>query len=98
MGGLTFFSVTKQRVSEDSEAKKVTVAMCLAIPAKVLEIQGDVAKVDFGQGVAREVNVMLVEAHVGEYVLVHAGYAIEKLDQKAAEESLNTWREILEQM
>jgi hydrogenase expression/formation protein HypC len=71
--------------------------LCLAIPAKVLEVNGDVAKVDFGQGVAREVNVMLVDAKVGEYVLVHAGYAIEKLDQKAAEESLNTWREILEQ-
>jgi hydrogenase expression/formation protein HypC len=70
--------------------------MCLAIPAKVLEIKGDVAKVDFGQGVAREVNVRLVEAQIGEYVLVHAGYAIEKLDQKAAEESLNMWREILE--
>jgi hydrogenase expression/formation protein HypC len=73
------------------------VKLCLAIPAKVLEIKGNVAKVDFGQGVAREVNVMLVDAKVGEYVLVHAGYAIEKLDQKAAEESLNTWREILEQ-
>ncbi|KON29456.1 hypothetical protein AC477_05895 [miscellaneous Crenarchaeota group-1 archaeon SG8-32-1] len=71
--------------------------MCLAIPAKVLELNGNVAKVDFGQGVAREVNIMLVEAKVGDYVLVHAGYAIEKLDQKAAEESLNTWREILEQ-
>ena len=71
--------------------------MCLAIPAKVLEVNGNVAKVDFGQGVAREVNIMLVEAKVGDYVLVHAGYAIEKLDQKAAEESLNTWREILEQ-
>ena len=71
--------------------------LCLAIPAKVLEVNGDVAKVDFGEGVAREVNVMLVDAKVGEYVLVHAGYAIEKLDQKAAEESLNTWREILEQ-
>jgi len=71
--------------------------MCLAIPAKVLEIQGDIAKVDFGQGVAREVNVMLVDARVGEYVLVHAGYAIEKLDQEAAEESLRYWREILEQ-
>ena len=68
--------------------------MCLAIPAKVLEIQGDVAKVDFGQGVAREVNVMLVEAHVGEYVLVHAGYAIQTLDQEAAEESLRYWRTI----
>jgi hydrogenase expression/formation protein HypC len=71
--------------------------LCLAIPAKVLEVHGDVAKVDFGQGVALEVNVMLVDAHVGEYVLVHAGYAIEKLDQKAAEESLKMWREILEQ-
>jgi hydrogenase expression/formation protein HypC len=71
--------------------------LCLAIPAKILEVNGDVAKVDFGQGVAREVNVMLVDAKVGEYVLVHAGYAIEKLDQKAAEESLNTWRQVLEQ-
>lgn len=71
--------------------------MCLAIPAKILEVKGDVAKVDFGEGVAREVNVMLVDAKVGEYVLVHAGYAIEKLDRKAAEESLNMWREILKQ-
>ena len=71
--------------------------MCLAIPAKVLEVNGNIAKVDFGQGVAREVNVMLVDAKVGEYVLVHAGYAIEKLDEKAAQESLNTWRQVLEQ-
>jgi hydrogenase expression/formation protein HypC len=71
--------------------------VCLAIPAKVLEVNGNIAKVDFGQGVAREVNVMLVDAKVGEYVLVHAGYAIEKLDQKAAQESLETWRQVLEQ-
>ncbi|MBT8171962.1 HypC/HybG/HupF family hydrogenase formation chaperone [Candidatus Bathyarchaeota archaeon] len=71
--------------------------MCLAIPAKVLEINENLAKVDFGQGVAREVNIMLVDVKIGEYVLVHAGYAIEKLDQRAAEESLETWREILEQ-
>ena len=71
--------------------------LCLAIPARVLEVKGDIAIVDFGEGVAREVNVMLVEAEVGEYVLVHAGYAIEKLNQKAAEESLKTWQEILEQ-
>ena len=71
--------------------------VCLAIPAKVLEVNGNIAKVDFGQGVAREVNVMLVDAKVGEYVLVHAGYAIEKLDQKAAQESLDTWRQVLEQ-
>jgi hydrogenase expression/formation protein HypC len=71
--------------------------MCLAIPAKVLEVDGDVAKVDFGQGVAREVNVMLVDARVGEYVLVHAGYAIQVVDQEAAEESLKMWRELLAQ-
>ena len=70
--------------------------MCLAIPAKVVEVQGDVAKVDFGQGIVRDVNVMLVEAHVGEYVLVHAGYAIQVIDQEAAEETLRLWREILE--
>ena len=69
--------------------------MCLAIPAKVMEVQGDVAKVDFGQGVARDVNVMLVEAHVGEYVLVHAGYAIQVIDKEAAEETLRLWGEIL---
>jgi hydrogenase expression/formation protein HypC len=71
--------------------------MCLAIPAKVLEVQGDVARVDFGHGVAREVNVMLVETRVGEYVLVHAGYAIQVVDQEAAEESLRLWRELLAQ-
>jgi len=60
-----------------------------------MEVQGDVAKVDFGQGVARDVNVMLVEAHVGEYVLVHAGYAIQVIDQEAAEETLRLWKEIL---
>jgi hydrogenase expression/formation protein HypC len=70
--------------------------MCLAIPAKVVEINGDAAKVDFGAGTIREVNVSLVETHVGEYVIVHAGYAIEVLDQKAAEETLTLWNEILD--
>jgi len=70
--------------------------MCLAIPAEVLEIQGNTAKVDFGEGVLREVNVMLVDAEVGEYVLVHAGYAIQVIDRKAAEETLRMWEEILE--
>ncbi|MFB0501570.1 MAG: HypC/HybG/HupF family hydrogenase formation chaperone [Candidatus Bathyarchaeia archaeon] len=69
--------------------------MCLAIPAKVLEVNGDVAKVDFGQGIVREVNVMLVEVQVGEYVLVHAGYAIQMIDKEAAEETLRLWDEIL---
>ena len=69
--------------------------MCLAIPAKVIEIHGDTAKVDFGAGTMRDVNVSLVEPKVGEYVIVHAGYAIEVLDQKEAEETLSLWNEIL---
>jgi len=69
--------------------------MCLAIPARILEKRGELAKVDFGGGVTREVNVSLVEAEVGEYVIVHAGFAIEVLDQKSAEETLQLWSELL---
>ncbi len=69
--------------------------MCLAIPAKVIEIKGETASVDFGAGTIRDVNVSLVNAKVGEYVIVHAGYAIEVLDREAAEETLALWNEIL---
>jgi hydrogenase expression/formation protein HypC len=70
--------------------------MCLAIPALVTTINGDKAQVDFGKGVLREVNVSLVEVKVGDYVLVHAGYAIQTLDQKEALETLSVWNEILQ--
>ena len=70
--------------------------MCLAIPAKVVSVKEDKAKVDFGEGVLREVNVTLVNAKVGYYVLVHAGYAIQVLDEKEALETLKLWNEILE--
>ena len=69
--------------------------MCLAIPGKVVDVEGDVGRVDFG-GVQREVNLSLVEAGVGEYVVVHAGFAIEVLDEKAALETLELFRDILE--
>ena len=69
--------------------------MCLAIPAKVVEVKGETASVDFGAGTIRDVNVSLVDAKVGEYVIVHAGYAIEVLDREAAEETLALWNEIL---
>ena len=70
--------------------------MCLAIPARVTSVNGDKAQVDFGEKVLREVNVTLVEAKVGDYVLVHAGYAIQKLDEQDALETLSLWNEILE--
>jgi hydrogenase expression/formation protein HypC len=69
--------------------------MCLAIPARVMSVDGDKAQVDFGEGVLREVNVTLVNAKVGDYVLVHAGYAIQLMDEKDALETLRLWKEIL---
>jgi hydrogenase expression/formation protein HypC len=69
--------------------------MCLAIPALVKSVKGDKAQVDFGESVLREVNVTLVDAKVGDYVLVHAGYAIQKLDKQDALETLSLWNEVL---
>jgi len=69
--------------------------MCLAIPAKIVSLEDDIAKVDFGEEVLREVNVALVDAKVGDYVLVHAGYAIQVLDEKEALETIRLWNEIL---
>ena len=74
----------------------ILIEMCLAIPAKVVSIERDKAGVDFGGGVVREVNVTLVNVEVGDYVLVHAGYAIQTLDKGEALETLRLWNEILE--
>ena len=69
--------------------------MCLAIPARVVRVDGEKAQVDFGEGVLREVNVTLVDAKVNNYVLVHAGYAIQLMDEKDALETLSLWNETL---
>ena len=68
--------------------------MCLAIPGRVMEIKDDHAKVDFG-GVIRDVNVSLVQANLGEYVIVHAGFAIQVMDEKNAKETIDLWNEML---
>ncbi len=52
---------------------------------------------DFGDGTLREVDLSLVEVEVGQYVIVHAGFAIQVLDEEEARESLRLWREILSQ-
>jgi len=68
--------------------------MCLAIPAKVVEIRENVAIVDFG-GVRREARLDFVkDVKIGDYVIVHTGFAIEKLDEKTALESLKAWEEV----
>jgi len=70
--------------------------MCLAYPGKVIEIAEDFARVDFGEGTIRDgVNISLVQAKVGDYVLVHAGYAIQIVDEAEARETLDYWQQIL---
>ncbi|MDN5320803.1 MAG: hydrogenase expression/formation protein HypC [Thermococcaceae archaeon] len=72
--------------------------MCLAMPAKVVEIKDNVAIVDFG-GVRREARIDFVkDVKVGDYVIVHTGFAIEKLDEKTALESLKAWEEVMKAM
>jgi hydrogenase expression/formation protein HypC len=70
--------------------------VCLAIPALIVEKNENWAKADIG-GVVRDINLDLVDrpADIGDYVLVHAGFAIRKLDKEDAEETLRLMREVL---
>lgn len=69
--------------------------MCLAFPGRVVSIDGNFGKVDFGEGTAREVCLSLVETQPGDYVLVHAGYAIKVLDEEEAKKTISLWNELL---
>ncbi len=70
--------------------------MCLAIPGKILEIEGDKATVEYGEGVTNKANITLVEVEIGSYVLVHAGFAIKVLKEKDALETIEVWKQVLE--
>ena len=68
--------------------------MCLAVPAKVISITGSNAMVELG-GLTRQANVMLVpDLRVGDYVLLHAGFAIQSLNEAEAQETLDLLAEI----
>ena len=74
----------------------MTQVMCLAYPGKVIELEGDFGRVDFGEGTIREdVNISLVQAKIGDYVLVHAGYAIQIVEEAQARQTLKYWQQIL---
>lgn len=72
--------------------------MCLAVPGRVLKIEQDTlrtATVSFG-GVTKSVSLALVpEADVGDYVIVHVGFAISKLDEEAAKRTLETYADLV---
>ena len=72
--------------------------MCIAAPAQVVEInrKDGLIYVDFGGARQQAKLDLLPEVEVGDYVLIHAGYALEKLTEEAAKESLEAWEELLE--
>ncbi len=73
--------------------------MCLAIPGKIIEIVDEgsrIAKVEVG-GVKRNINIGMLgkdEARVGDYVLIHVGFAMSKVDEQQAEDTLRMLKEI----
>jgi hydrogenase expression/formation protein HypC len=71
--------------------------VCLAIPGKIIEIDKKInhATVDYGEGTKRKANISLVEVKIGDYILVHAGFAIEVLNEQEAKETLDLFREML---
>ena len=74
--------------------------MCLSIPSKIVEIDEDnIATVDT-MGIKRQVSLDLMadEVIVGDYILIHVGFAMNKIDEEDALESLRTYKEILEEM
>ncbi len=67
--------------------------MCLAIPSKIIHIENEMATIDV-DGVQRSASLMLLEdSAVGDYVIVHAGFAIKKLDEASATETIRLLRE-----
>ncbi|MDD4874167.1 MAG: HypC/HybG/HupF family hydrogenase formation chaperone [Dehalococcoidales bacterium] len=68
--------------------------MCVAVPSLIIAIDGLEANVDVG-GISRKASLMLTpEAKVGDYVLIHAGYAISIVDQEEAEATLELFKEL----
>ncbi len=70
--------------------------MCLGIPAKVVKVEKNIAEADVG-GVLRRISIELCpEVSVGDYVLIHTGFAIQRMDEKEAEETLELLRQLAE--
>ena len=71
--------------------------MCLAIPAKIVKVDGIMATAEVG-GVQKEISLALIEdVAVGDYVIVHVGYALNRLDPEEAEQTLELFREVARQ-
>ena len=72
--------------------------MCIAVPLEVVEIKDNIARARFGNS-SREVHLDLIDGvKVGDFVLVHAGFAIEKLNKDEAEKTLLLFKEIVDEI
>lgn len=69
--------------------------MCLAVPGEIVVLEGAIGKVDFGSGVIRDVNMSMLEVTIGDFIIVHAGFAIQKLNEEEAKETLRLFEELL---
>lgn len=67
--------------------------MCLSIPAKVIEIEGDIAKASIGGTIIEAGLHMIEDVQVGDYILVHTGFAIQKISEGEAKETLKLIQE-----
>lgn len=73
--------------------------MCLAVPMKIIEINEDRTGIAESGGVSRKVNLKLLDGcAVGDYVIIHAGFAIEKLDEEQAAKSVALFDELVREM
>lgn len=68
--------------------------MCLSIPGKIIKINADVAEVSVGGTIVKVGMQMVDNVNEGDYVLVHAGFALQKIDEKEALETLQLFREM----
>jgi len=68
--------------------------MCLSVPAKVISIEGDLAKVSVGETVCNASLQIVDDVQVGDYVLLHTGFALQKLSKEEAEETFRLFEEL----
>jgi hydrogenase expression/formation protein HypC len=72
--------------------------MCIAVPLEIIEIKGNIALARFGDS-SREVHLDLIDdVKAGDFILVHAGFAIEKLNREEAEKTLSLFKEIADEI
>jgi hydrogenase expression/formation protein HypC len=68
--------------------------MCLAIPMKLIKIEGNKGIVELS-GIKKEISLdLLSKVEIGDYLIIHAGFAIEKLNEEEAKKTLSIWEEI----